>query len=338
MTHTSRINPLTASEQAIIDEFEHLRSTLQWTDYRMWQRFVARPGKNGVSYSYSTWIRVRQNKYTGDTRAVVEHVAASLDELRRYAAADEAARPRQGAETFIMTPDAESVINALAIARANKGVKRLVMFIAPPGGGKSALSDYLRSTQGALIAYADESWRRSNAAGWLGIGSVLGVREYFRSTAYLQNAVLQRARELGRSLLIIEDANTFGPHTCNMVRDICNHTLMTLLLVGTAIPFSREGRTGYQEGEQMRRRSVAIIRARRISPDWIAPFFSWASMNGCASQALQAVADAAERYNKLDFVTSVSGALQAKYGARSLTLSDVIKQIDIEARKLQRAP
>ncbi len=326
---SSRINPLTDAERAVVAELSHLRDQIGYTDARFVERFLN-------DYSYTCWIRSRKNNYTGDTRKLVAYYASKLPLVRQYREKDFRERPNLSDEQFFITPDVQAVLSAVDIAKRRRNEKGLVMWIAQPGGGKSALLRYLQRTQGARLTQATRAWRRSYCSGLQAVGQALGVTETFRSTHYLEHAVFQAAREMGHSILGIDDANTFGDHTCDMIRDLCNLTNLTIVTASTSIPFDNVNRSGYNEGVQMRRRAVAIIKAQKIQPEDIAPFFKQFGLNGCADSALKAVSDAANIYNRYDFVTSVANNLRLRHAGKALTLTDVSHSVAVEMKKLQR--
>lgn len=325
-----KVNHLTDSERAIVADICKCRDDLVWTDARFHRRFLH-------AYSYSTWIRVRNDQWTGDTRAVLDYYARQLPAIRAFLLKDNAERPNiRSDEQYHITRDARAVLSAVDIARRRRDEKGLVMWVADPGGGKSALLRYLRREHGARLTQATRAWMRSYCSGLQAVGQALGVSETFRSTHYLEQAVFQAARELGHGILGIDDANTFGPHTCDMIRDLCNLTNLTIVTASTAIPFNRPNRLGYQEGEQMRRRAVAIVKADKISPEDVAPFLRPLQLNGALDAACVALADRANLYNKYDFINSVVRGLRLRASDCAVTGADVAKVIEVEEKKLQR--
>lgn len=322
------INAQTEEERAVVRELQQLRGQLPgFTDKRFHDKFLS------GGYSYSAWIRAQKDQWTGNTRQLIGFLSNQLPKVREYVACNQHNRPVQGTDNYHILPDVQAVLDAISIAKRNRNEKRLVMWIAAPGHGKSALLNHLRVTQGAIITAATQAWKRSYCSGLREIGHALGVYDNFHGTYELEQAVFQAGREHGRRILCIDDANTFGDHSCNMVRDLCNETLLTIVTASTDIPCGKKGGAGYQEGEQMRRRAVAIVRAREIQPEDVAPFLPFAGLNG---GAYTAIAKAAWLYNKFDFVSSVASNLRLRHGDRAVTLSDVHYAIEVEAEKLKR--
>lgn len=332
------VNPQTPEERAIVLELQRLRGELRgFTDKRFHDKFLSHGDDNRAGYSYSAWIRAQRDQWTGNTRALISFFAAQIPKIKAYIARDQVNKPRQGTDDYHILPDVQAVLDAIAIAKRNKNEKRLVMWVALPGQGKSALLNYLYRTEGAVMTAATQAWQRSYCSGLREIGNALGVYDSFRSTHELEQAVFQAGREHGRRILCIDDANTFGAHTCNMVRDLCNETMLTIVTASTAVPFNKSGRVGYQEGEQMRRRAVAIIKARPIEADDVAPFLAWANMEGSSAQAAhQAIKQAARIYNQLDFVVSVNNYLKLRHKPGEVTLDTVTYAISYEAKKQRR--
>jgi len=326
-----KVNPLTDAERAVIAELSHIRDQLGWTDARFVKRLLN-------DYSYSAWIRCRKDCYTGDTRAALSYYSSKIADARGLMERDRTERPNLGEEPFFVTHNIRALLAAIDIARRRRNEKGLVMWIAPPGGGKSALLRHLQREYGARLTQATRAWRRSYCCGLQAVGQALGVSETFRSTHYLEQAVFQAAREMGHAILGIDDANTFGDHTCDMIRDLCNLTNLTIVTASTSIPFNQMNRSGYNEGEQMRRRAVAIIKADTILPEDVAPFFKAFGLNGDSDQALTAVADAANMYNRFDFVNSVVANLRLRYAGQKITHSEIAHAVGVEAKKLQRGP
>jgi hypothetical protein len=327
------VNPQTPDERAIVQELQQLRGQLAgYSDKRFHEKFLS----DGDGYSYSAWIRAQRDQWTGNTRALIAFFAAQIPKIKAHIARDQVNKPRQGADNYHILPDVQAVLDAIAIAKRNKNEKRLVMWVAGPGQGKSALLNYLQQTEGAILTAATQAWKRSYCSGLREIAHALGVYESIRDTYSLEQAVFHAGREHGRRILCIDDANTFGDHTCNMVRDLCNETMLTMVTASTAVPFNQKGKGGYQEGEQMRRRAVSIVKARPIEAEDVAPFLAWAGLNGTADQAFNAIKDAARMYNQLDFVVSVSNYLKLRHKPGNITLEQVCHAIEAEAKKLQR--
>lgn len=331
MTQTKpKIDPQTDAEREVVAQLIRAREALAWTDAQFHRRFLS-------EYSYSAWIRVRQNRWGGNTRSVMRYYAQQLPLVSEFVARDRAMRPEPAPSDYYITEDVQAVLDAIAIASRARGQKRLVMYVAAPGGGKTALLSYLERSCGAVVTAATRGWQRSYCAGLLAVGRALGVSPELHSTYHLEQSVFQAARELGRDkILAIDDANTFGPHTCDMVRDLCNHTRLTIVTASTDIPFSRQGRAGYQEGEQMRRRAVAIIKAHPVAARDVAPFLGELGLNGAGAQAAQLIAEAANRYNRFDFISGVVRGLALRASGRAPTLADVSRVVGIEAKKHQR--
>lgn len=323
-----RINHVLPEEKLIVDELCRLREQLGYTDAHFHRDFLP--------HSSTIWTRVRHDKYTGDTRKVMADYSHALERCKQTLAEATAAEPQLADESFYVNRDSEAVLAALKLAGKRQDEKRIVIYLATQGGSKSAVCRHLKRTQAAMITHATEAWTRSYCAGLQAVGRAAGLKETFKSTRNLEDAVFRSLRARGRDILAIDEANTFGPHTCNMIRDICNHTMITVFIAGLPAFFDQLKKKSFWQSAQMIRRAIAIIEAGDLGASDVAPFLEGLNFNGAADDARAEIARAANLTNRFDMIKCVADNLRLRHGKKDeITMDQVTRAIEIERGKLR---
>ena len=274
-----------------------------------------------MPFSETTWGRLVTDTYTGNTSKMealcAETVVTIERELDAHASYDVGA--------FFKTDTVKSVLQAMASARRNKDTQvRLVVYLAETGGGKSAICDYLARTYNALVVEGRESWRQSYTAGCMGVAIAAGAssKDHMRNSREAEEVMISQLRGRAR-VLAIDEANSFGPQTCNMIKLILNQTPTTVFLAAIPGLFEKMRSSAWFEASQMVRRAVAVIRHPALTPKDVAPFLSPVIGDAKVLQgACRLVADEASRFGLYDFCMRVRQHLRDEFNGDGPVMID----------------
>lgn len=308
-TNLSRMRTATAEQRKIVDELCHLR------DYELKLRDSPFHATYLVDVcSLSTWGRIQDDKYTGDTAGVIAELAKALTALReklRFAAAKQ---EHAAAQTFFEMPIHTAVFKAIEKALQRADENRIVFYTAPFGYSKTAMIAQLANKFGALRpthkVQVTQAWQKSYSAGLYSVGRAIKCEVVVRSIDGMEQALFGALR-MRPTLLAYDDANSFGPHSCNMVRDIVTETPSVQVIFTTPELFEKMRGKAWNEVDQMVSRGV-IVEAPPIQPVDLVPFVTPLGLNGDTAAACEALAVAANHYGAFRLVKRVLEAVPAE--------------------------
>ena len=143
MPRIERLNEL----KARIAETEG-RDALSDTDFA--RRFLP--------FSSTTWSKLQSGTYGGGYDTIARRLDDAVADVEgRLPNIESAAAARR---TFRRTTLARAVLAALSAAREGLDDRRVVVVLAPTGGGKTAIRDYL-ATRNAVCVEGRQAWRSS---------------------------------------------------------------------------------------------------------------------------------------------------------------------------------
>ncbi|NCC52814.1 MAG: hypothetical protein EOM20_16585 [Spartobacteria bacterium] len=293
MPKAQNIQQLNADEQAIVAALQEKRDELGLTDAAFHRRYLPR--------AYSTWHRIQHDGYAGNTsKAIKEYEQAlrTLENIRAFAPKIESDEP------FYMMPVFESVVEAVNRAHARTDENRLVVFLAPTGGGKDAMCRHLAKTHNAKIVEGRESWRKSYYAGCADVCNALHVKGPWRSTREVEFDMLAKINGHNHTI-VANEGNSFGPQTFNMFKLILNQT--SAVVVVCAIPgiFDRMRLKSWYESTQFLRRAVAVISAPEIDPENVRPFMAELNFGDDRDICAELITIAANTFGRFNMVKRI---------------------------------
>lgn len=192
-------------------------------------------------------------------------IAAVLDELPR--------RRRMEAKEheleILRTSKLRATEQAIREAADKPGEERLVVVLAPTGGGKTMIANNLASRMNARRVQVRECWRHSGTGyvPLLDICAAVGVRIKRRSRsdiAGIQDELLTYCT--GRRMVVVfDEGEHFGRSSLNLLKLLLNETRIVPVIL--CIPGEYDRWLDYWEHEtlQIRRRTHAIIEQGAIS-------------------------------------------------------------------------
>ena len=243
---------LTADEREIIEALKRHEQELGLSQEQFAQRHL--------SYSATTWSRLKDGSYfekIDGADKLFEALAADLRQIETSRLAEQ----RYGAREFFEHTDARLVLRAVGECRAKplSDSNRLIVYLAPTGGGKSALCGRLRR-EGARIVEARESWQRSYFSCLRDIAAAISVpvRDEY-SPDRLEESILRRLNSK-RHVLVVDEGEFFGARTLNLLKLILNKSTAAVVLCAIPEPYDKWNRKDWHEAQQLRRRTHALVR------------------------------------------------------------------------------
>lgn len=306
---------LDAEQQQVIDELATLQTELGLSDKKF--------AKDYLQYSDNSWYRIKKNQYqVKDIDNVIISLRSSLKTARKTLAA--AAKFR--ARSFLQLDDFKAVIKAVIDCKAKplEDPDRIVFYLAPTGGGKSALCAQLVITFGACVIEAREAWKKSYFTALKDICEGVGIDTSEMYTPTEMETALFKQLDKKWHLLAIDEGEYFGAEALNLLKRIVNMTKTTILITCIGAKFDKWNAWYAHEARQIRRRTHVIIRFDGIEPTEAIRFLRCKVVGqDDARNVGELLANAANDFGAYDLLTRISQDL----GEESQTISDVSKAI-----------
>jgi hypothetical protein len=280
--------------------------------------------RDHLSYSAATWSKIQSLTYNvKDLESLSIQLAADARLLH-----EEMALSSRGAlSTFIDLDHCSAVMKAIKQCRTKQNEDRLVVYLAPTGGGKSTLAKQVRKEFSGTLVNAAESWRKNYMAVLKDIALAGGGNAQFRSEHDGEIEVIRlfRAR---RGVLIIDEGESFGPRTINLIKKILNETPTVVLLCTIEQFYQSWNKAAWVQALQLKRRTHVVIRCPLITPRDVASFipptlkFEADAQKACCIH----IAAAANQFGKYDFVSRIMTDL-ADEGPALIAADDCVKSV-----------
>lgn len=281
----------TDAQRAIIDELSECQSTLGLTDARF-----AKLHLGGMSDSQ--WSKLRSATYG------VSNIDKQFAELQRFLRSIRykiaAVGKIEGGRPFHELDSFAAILSSVRECLEKPGENRLVIYVAPTGGGKSRLVTEVGKRETATSLRANESWRASYFFASLDIIDALGGTGKFSSAGQARREVIALLKG-ERKVLCIDEGNYFGPQSINLLKDVLNETEATVLLCCTPQHYDKM-RRHWGEWSQLQRRVHSIFRYQPVTPSDAMEFLKDAGLNGDSKAAAIVLAKAANHFGAFDFI------------------------------------
>jgi type II secretory pathway predicted ATPase ExeA len=298
------------------------------------QRFAAR-----LSCTVSSWGRIREGAYHAkDTTRMLEKLTIDLASLEKSTAKDDATAASDIAGTSLIR------LGMAAVDRAFDEVRdRLVVVLSPTGGGKTTFVRALELKHvGMITVEASETWRSSYLAACHAILRALGVdaASLPHGTRAAESMLIEMLKTAPKTIAI-DEAHYFGPGTINLVKAILNQSASTVVMLSIPDLWSRMQKTAWQEAEQLRSRTCAVVRVTELSKDDVALVFARAFeaplragqvTKADATEMVAAIRAEANRFGLMDTVARIIAEIEADFEKREgLTPEGVLKACAVVA-------
>lgn len=230
------------------------------------QKFAAR----WLTCTVSSWSRIRSGKYHAkDAGRMLEKLETDLAALERHHAVERATVASDIVGVSLITMGMRAVDRAFAEVR-----DRMVAILAPTGGGKTTFRRALKMKhKGLLEVEASETWRSSYLAACHAFLLGLGVTTLPAGTRAAERVLLETLKA-DPKLIVIDEAHYFGPATINLIKAILNQTTCTVVMLSIPDLWARMKRNAWQESEQLRSRTCAIVEVKDLSTQDVAMVFA----------------------------------------------------------------
>ncbi len=270
-------------------------------------------------YTESTWSKLRGGTYKAkDLSKAFGELKSALTSIRRRIVRQ--LKSTQGGRYHELDQFA-AMARAVRDCLEKKGENRLIIYVAPTGGGKSRFIAELDSRESVTSLRASEAWFSSYYHASLDIIAALEGSGKYGSAGESRRAMLDLMR--GRNQVIaIDEANYFGPRSINMVKDLLNETEWTVLLCMTREHWDKM-RRHWAAWSQLQRRIHTVFFHSPLNSDDAAQFLADAGLNGDSKKAARALADAANEFGAYDFVCRVIERLDEAGNHGHPTMADV---------------
>lgn len=283
------INHTTDEQKRVLHELRKIQDELKLGDEQFARKYL--------SFSHTTWYRLLVDQYTGDTAKNIAMAVSDLANLREELAIARNIRPVGGIYT---TRHIKAISAAITEARAARTKNRAVFYLAPTGGGKTTICEYIAAKFSQPIIEATEAWRTSYLTGCASIAQAFGATATMNTARKAETAMLEVLSK-DRRVLIIDEGNTFGPHTANMLKLILNKTDTVVLVAAIPFLFQRMQLGAWAESSQLIRRTTTFIHIEQIAAADIAPMFP----DGIDPKAINLVSSAANQFGLFDMAARV---------------------------------
>ncbi len=339
MTATAETLPTTAALLAekytpgqldVLTQLRAEQARLALSDGAFVQRYLTVSG--------TVWSRLNSGSYPADATAAFLKLEGNLRQLRLEKAK---ATKLTGGRAFVPLAPHEAVRHAVTLAKlkAADDQDRLVVFLAETGGGKTALARDLKLAHDGILVEASEPWRESYYAAVRDLASAAGVAEseldQGKHTA--QMALLRKLRA-NRRVLIIDEAEYFGPRTANLIKLLLNQTETVIVLLAIPVLFRRWQEKAWVESVQLNRRSTAVIVGDPVTAGDVRKFAAGKVTldEAEAARACAAIAEAANAFGRYDTVLRVLDDLAAEEAGAPVGLEEARNAVRRVQRLLNR--
>jgi len=260
-----------------------------------------------------------------------DSVISELEDVLREIRLDAAARSRAVVEILPLR-QFRAVATAVRECRSKVTPERLVKYIAPTGGGKSYLCEYLRKEFHASVVETREAWRRSYWTVLTDITRACGIRPGSQMIPRVLEDKLIEKLSNERRVLVFDEAEFFGASALNGLKLLLNKTRVTLVLAAIAEAHDYWNHYCPHEANQIARRTHAIVELGQILPVDAEHFFAADQFEDRTASIDQICAEASV-FGHYSFLQRMADALE---GSRKADAPEVKKTMEKVKRQMQR--
>lgn len=290
----------TPGQLDVLNELVRVQTQLGLADEKFAQKHL--------TVSASTWFRLKSGTYQADATASFTKLEGNL---RVYREEQAQAGKLTGRRVYHELTPHKQVFNAVTTAKLKdpQDANRLVVFLAPTGGGKTTLARQLKIQHDGVLVEARESWRKSYYGALCDIALAAGVAESEMGGGEraMEQALLKRLRT-NRRVLIIDEGEYFGPRTINLLKLILNQTETVIVLMAIPSLYEWWQKKSWEQAKQLNRRGCAIVGADLVHPTDVDLFLSGAGFTVRESERTDIraqIAKAANEFGRYDLVDRV---------------------------------
>ena len=253
---------------ARVNRLDELKAAVETTEGAAMseERFA----KRFLAFSATTWSKVKSGTYAGSLASVAAKCAAAIESIEAQLPSIEGAA--KYSQEFVRTQLAKAAIAAINRARAGVESRRVVVVLAPTGGGKTALAKYLKG-KGA-VCVEGQAWRTSYKAFCSDVARAVGRNAPSSWQEYRVEEEMVKALSARDGLLFIDEANTMSAACANAVKYIVNRTGYTVVIAAIPSLWDKFLSGNRDEVLQLVNRCQPVIRAERIAEADVSQFLA----------------------------------------------------------------
>lgn len=287
--------------------------------------------KRYIGVSKTTWSQLQSGTYPAqDPMPMLEKCETALRLLNEQA--ERTAATSEASASIIDFPHVKAALNAVK-GCYGESQNRLVVILAPSGGGKTTLVNRVCETyRGAAVSIeATESWRNSYFYALASVAEALGIPEAVIDPRRLEGILFEELKKTPR-ILAIDEGHYFGPPALNLLKAILNRTQTRIVLAAIPELWMRMEKKAYEEVLQLRRRTAAKIVMLEVSRADARHFLKskipgYAGLNGEEAKAVAACCDAANKFGLFDTMARICAEVRQEMGDDAVTFDAITAAI-----------
>lgn len=256
----------------------------------------------GLSFSASTWNKIKNLTYRGNLHKSLEECVAAL------------ARHRDGTPVSaelvgktVVLHHVQQALDAVDIARAAHDEHRLVLVVGKKGAGKTRTLEAISARHEGHFMHARPSWGRGYLQFLRSFAAGCRIPSDFTSAGAGESIIIDAANQQPGLVIEIDEFNHCNSDSLNFIKAVLNETTWTIA-AGTLprhLAWMASSAQTSEEAGQLFRRAVAIVHIPLVSTRDIelvaGTLYPQAPLNGHTS----ALASAANRLHLMDTVCDV---------------------------------
>lgn len=267
-----------------------------------------RDGDSRKNIGHTTWVKLRKNwetggSYRGDTASKEVKIIEVANRLRAEAA--HAARAISEASGFVEGGERgtfATLCKAIQRAHAQQGPRRIVVYLAHGGFGKTAIAEHLerghtsrchaiRSLGKIIRMDCTPAWKQSYGACVEAMAAKLGHVGSRRRALDAERGLLEAAKAQGRATLILDECQFLALHTTQLFTMLMNQTQMALLLLSDPTLWFHEFKKPTWRAAYQFQRRCTVLGPFLLEPADVRPLLTPLGLNGESEEAARLVAD-----------------------------------------------
>jgi hypothetical protein len=193
-----------------------------------------------------------------DRQSVFDDLALALREIH----VDRERAAKYCENKIIATPEYKQVVQAVRDVRQKTSPERLIIYLAPTGGGKTFLCEYLRTELGASVVETREAWKRSYSTALQDICRSCRIRLANETVPSKMEDRMIDGLSSRTTVLAMDEGEFFGTAALNGIKLLLNKSRVTIVIAAIPEAYDKWNRYCPMEALQLSRRTYAIIESK----------------------------------------------------------------------------
>lgn len=259
-------------QQSVVDNLVALQEEMKAKRGRMTdEQFVKLLRIGGGA---SRWSVIRSGKYWDQVKNQGTIFADLRRAFERYQANYQYSLKFEG-KTFVENDAAMAVLEAVkeCAAKPFSDRKRIVVYLAETGGGKSMLAWQLQTQFQAIVATASAGWK--TASGWKALIDICRQLPFCVPTTSHRaplEALLLSQLQGDQYILVIDEAEYFGKGIIDSFKKFINESKTVIVILAIPEAYRKWNALYPMEARQLATRTHAIFDGSHITSDMAIPF------------------------------------------------------------------